>query len=85
MLKISGLELKDHAPTLRLEGQVIGPWVEELRGMCERLLSQCQPLTLDLAGVSFLDRDGITLLRGLVARHVALINRSPFVAEQLRG
>ena len=85
MLKISGLELKDHAPTLRLEGQVIGPWVEELRGVCERLLSQRQPLTLDLAGVSFLDRDGITLLRGLVARHVALINRSPFVAEQLRG
>ena len=85
MLKISGLELKDHAPTLRLEGQVIGPWVEELRGVCERLLAQGQPLTLDLAGVSFLDRDGITLLRGLAARHVALINRSPFVAEQLRG
>jgi hypothetical protein len=84
MLKISGLKSGDHARTLRLEGQVIGPWVEELRGVCERLLTEGQPLTLDLASVSFLDRDGITLLRRLAARHVALINRSPFVAEQLR-
>jgi hypothetical protein len=43
MLKISGLELEDQARTLRLDGQVIGPWVEELRGVCERLLSQRQP------------------------------------------
>jgi hypothetical protein len=84
MLKISGLKSGDHARTLRLEGQVIEPWVEELRGVCERLLTEGQPLTLDLASVSFLDRDGITLLRRLAARHVALINRSPFVAEQLR-
>jgi hypothetical protein len=84
MLKISGPESGDHPRTLRLAGQVIGPWVEALRGVCEQLLAEGQPLTLDLAGVSFLDRDGIALLRRLAARHVALINRSPFVAEQLR-
>ncbi len=85
MLKISCSKSGDNVQTLRLEGHVSGPWVAELRGVCERLLTQGQPLTLDLAGVSFLDQDGIILLRGLAARHVALINRSPFVAEQLRG
>jgi ABC-type transporter Mla MlaB component len=85
MLKISCSESGDNAQTLRLEGHVSGPWVEELRGVCERLLAQGQQLTLDLAGVSFLDLDGITLVRGLAARHVALFNRSPFVAEQFRG
>jgi hypothetical protein len=84
MLKISCSESVDNAQTLRLEGHVSGPWVEALRGVCERLLALGQQLTLDLAGVSFLDRDGITLVWGLAARHVALINRSPFVAEQLR-
>ena len=84
-ISISCSELGDNVQTLRLEGHVSGPWVEELRGVCERLLAQGQQPTLDLAGVSFLDRDGITLVRGLAARHVALINRSPFVAEQLRG
>jgi hypothetical protein len=85
MLKISCSESGDNAQTLQLEGHVSGPWVEELRGVSERLLAQGQQLTLDLAGVSFLDQDGIALVRGLAARHVALLNRSPFVAEQLRG
>ena len=85
MLKISYMESMDNARTLRLDGQVIGPWVEELRNVCERLLSEGKRLTLDLAGVSFIDREGVSLLWSLAARQVGLINRSRFVAEQLRG
>ena len=85
MLKISCMESMDNARTLRLDGQVIGPWVEELRSVCERLLTQGNQLTLDLAGVSFIDREGVSLLWTLAARQVELINRSRFVAEQLRG
>jgi hypothetical protein len=55
MLKISCSESGDNAQTLRLEGHVSGPWVEALRGVCERRRALGQPLTLDLAGVAFLD------------------------------
>jgi len=84
MLKIAIIETSGQAVTLRLEGRVIGPWVEELRRSCEGALGRGGRLTLDLAHVSFIDRHGIALFQDLGDRRVALRNCSPFVAEQLR-
>ncbi len=85
MLRISLVESPGRTITLRLEGQVTGPWVPELRRSCDRALAGGDGLTLDLAGVSFLDADGITLLRSLADRRVALTSCSPFVTQQLKG
>jgi anti-anti-sigma regulatory factor len=84
MLRISFIESADHRVALRLEGQIAGPWIEELRNSCERLLTQGKRLTLDLADLSFVDCDGIALLRALAERRVALANCSRFVAELLK-
>ena len=72
MLKIAIIETSGQAVTLRLEGRVIGPWVEELRRSCERALDRGGRLTLDLAHVSFIDRDGIALFRDLGDHRVAM-------------
>ena len=85
MLKIAQLEETPGRQTLRLEGQVIGPWVEELRRSCERILEAGGAVTLDLADVSFVDREGVALVHTLAGRQVTLLNSSPFVAEQLKG
>ncbi len=85
MLKIVYSETSRNNPTLQLEGQVVGPWVEELRRSCEAILSAGDKLILDLSEVSFLDRDGIDLVRSLTNRNVALLNCSRFVVEQLRA
>ena len=69
---------------LRLEGQIIGPWVDELHRTCDRLLGG-RALTLDLSHVSFVERRGIELLRELGDRGVPLIHCTPFVAEQLKA
>ena len=84
MLKIVFLGTAD-ATTLRLEGRVIGPWVDELRRSCERMLMTSTTLALDASEVSFVDRDGVRLLRSLISRGVALQHCSPFVAEQLKA
>ena len=84
MLKIVLIEDKSDR-ILRLEGRVIGPWVDELRRSCEPVLASGARLTLDLFEVSFIDRDGIDLFRSLREREVALTNCSPFVAEQLKA
>ena len=89
MLRITLVESPGSAAVLRLEGRIIGPWVGELGRACERVLVQTDArLTLDLAGVSFMDGDGIALVRSLLsrdARDVTVTNGSPFVAEQLRA
>jgi hypothetical protein len=85
VLRISRVPSLDATVTLRLEGQVRGPWVEELRSMCDQVLATESALSLDFTDVSFLDRQGVALCRRLRARHVALLHYSPFVAEQLKG
>ncbi len=85
MLKIENPLAAGGSVTLRLEGRVIGPWVEELRQSCEPVLAGGARLALDLSGVSFVDRDGVVLLRSLERRQVALLNCSGFVAELLRA
>jgi len=39
MLKISQAGKANHSVTLKLEGRVVGPWVGELRQICEALLT----------------------------------------------
>ena len=85
MLKIDQLKTTSGTTTLKLEGQIIGPWVEELRRSCELFFtSPGTTLTLDVAGVSFVALDGIRLLERLVSRGVAVVNSSPFLVEQLK-
>jgi anti-anti-sigma regulatory factor len=90
MLRISATATTDEQPALlRLAGHVSGPWVEELRRACGQILgtngSHSNRLVLDLAEVSFIDADGVTLFQELTARRVLVTNCSPFVAEQLKG
>lgn len=85
VLKIQLFDQQDGTVMLQLAGRVIGPWVGELSRSCERVLKYGGTLSVDLGGVSFVDRHGVEFLRGLRGRRVALVNCSPFVAEQLKG
>jgi anti-anti-sigma regulatory factor len=86
MLRISEVTENGVGPmTLRLEGHVTGPWVGELLRVCTERLGHRRALILDLAGVAFLDSDGIALFGDLASRQVIFRNASPFIAEQLRG
>ena len=81
------IELHDKigAVTLELAGRVVGPWVDELNRSCERVLGVGETLSVDLGGVSFVDRAGVELLLRLRGRRVSLVNCPPFVAEQLKA
>ncbi|HYB43887.1 MAG TPA: hypothetical protein VEL75_19055 [Candidatus Methylomirabilis sp.] len=85
MLRIVLDELPDRRVTLHLEGQVLGPWVEELSRTCAPILAGGAELSLDLSSVSFVSREGVELLWNLRDRRVSLLRCSRFVAEQLRA
>jgi ABC-type transporter Mla MlaB component len=83
MMRISVVESSSRAVTLRLEGEVKGGWVGELRQSCESVLSRGIVLALDMTGVSFIDHEGVALFHILRDRDVILRNASSFVAEIL--
>ena len=85
MLKISKVGKANHSVILKLEGRVVGPWVSELRQVCETLLSEGQALKLDLSDVTFADAAGVTVLSNFKSRGATFKNCSPFMEEQLKS
>lgn len=84
MLRITN-STKDGIAWLKLEGKLVGPWVVECRSACARDASLGRRLALDLSEVTFVDADGVHLLRQLVEQGVDIPVRSNFVAELLRS
>jgi ABC-type transporter Mla MlaB component len=84
VLKISIISDSDQAVQFQLEGNLVGPWVEELRKLSDEALSQQKNVSLDLEKVWFVDARGVTLLRDLAKRQVSELNCSQFVSQQLK-
>jgi anti-anti-sigma regulatory factor len=82
MLKITNDQNAGRGAVLRLEGQVAGRWVNELRLACsDRGITA--PLTLDLKNVTFIDAAGVAFFDE-VWTDITVINCSLFVAVQLK-
>jgi anti-anti-sigma regulatory factor len=84
MLKITRAVLSEKEISLQLDGRVSGQWVGLLRETAESVLEEGVGLTVDLKNISFIDCEGIALLRNLIQRGVRHTNPPLFVAEQIR-
>jgi len=71
--------------TLKLEGRIVGQWVNELKKECKKYMDKRSKLSLDLFGVTFIDDQGIKMLRAMVGDQVDLIRCSLFLSELLEN
>jgi ABC-type transporter Mla MlaB component len=85
MLRISATDRLDSGTRLRLEGALMGPWVDELDSACARAAEAGGRVELDLSQVGFIDRDGVALLRRLMDRGAIVLSCSHFVCAQLQA
>lgn len=85
MLKISKAESSKEQTVLQLEGKVSGCWIEEMERACDLALKEGGLVRLDLANVTFADRNGVKALLELKKRKVTLANCSLFLTEQLKA
>ena len=84
MLKITVAVLTTKGITLQLDGRLAGRWVELLRDTATSGLDEGLSVQVDLRNVSFIDCEGIALLKSLIDRGVRHVNAPLFVAEQIR-
>ena len=86
MLRITVVESSARAVTLRVEGRVAGPWVEELRTTCN-VHTGPDPvqLYLELEDVSFVDASGVAYLKQLREQGVEFFRVSPFLTELFKN
>ncbi len=66
--------------TLKLEGKLAGPWVEELKDIC-RSGSAAEAVLVDLIGVSFVDASGKDLLAQMYQGGADFIADSPLMKQ----
>ena len=84
MLKITTAVLSKQEITLQLDGRVTGQWVELLRESAKSVLDQGAMLNIDLKNISYVDCEGIALMKDLIRLGARHINPPLFVAEQIK-
>jgi anti-anti-sigma regulatory factor len=74
MLKITTLTNAE-STTLKLEGRLAGPWVQELEQCWDSLVGMTtnHPLSVDLSAVTYVDSDGKGLLKKIHQQGAKLI------------
>lgn len=84
MLKITPSSSSPTHVTLRLEGRVLGPWVDIFQTSCRDALARYDRVTVDLTDVSFVDAAGVAALRELDSGRVSVTGCRGFIAHMLR-
>ena len=84
MLKISRNDRDSIHTTLRLEGRVTQAELSELERTRKESQKEGGRLVLDLSGVSFVDREGVTALNCMRRDGIIITGCSPFVGELLK-
>jgi hypothetical protein len=86
MLRITVVESSPRVTTLRVEGRIAGPWVEELRTACNiHTSSNPVQLYLELEDVSFVDPAGVACLKQLEDQGVRFARVSSFLTELFKN
>jgi hypothetical protein len=83
MLKITRLFPKGRGLTIRLEGELLGPWVGSVRDACAVRGRRRRRLRLDLVAVTYVDAAGVQLLHDLAAEGAEITACSSFVGALL--
>jgi hypothetical protein len=84
-LRITREEESGPRAELRLEGRLVAEWVGLLERECLGVLRSRGAMSLDLAGVNFVDRAGVRTLARLSRAGVEIRCRSGPVASVLEG
>ena len=84
VIRISEARVGEREATLKLAGRLGAASIPELERVCERLFGEAVRVVIDVADVSFVDREALRSLRNLRLRGAAFANGNAFVTEQLK-
>jgi ABC-type transporter Mla MlaB component len=84
MMRITRMVGNDSVDTLKLEGKLQGPWVDEARDACALSAAQASRTCLDLSGLTFADGEGAALLRELIRSGAQVVGCSSYLSELLQ-
>ena len=85
MLRITRITGTLPTQTIRLEGKLLRPCVDEVRKACASGTNPAGRTSLNLSALTFVDAAGEELLRELIGQGIEVVACSSYVAELLRA
>lgn len=85
MLRLTRIAGTHRSQTFKLEGKLLGPWVDEVSRACAAGAGPSSQINLDLSALIFVDTAGERLLRDLIARGIEVVACSSYVRELLQA
>jgi len=83
VLRITKTSENGSPVTLKLEGKIHADWVSLLEQECQTLVREKKDVLLDFSQVTYLDADGVELVRALPTRRIRIIHAPAFIQELL--
>lgn len=80
MLRITEIKNSNGQIVLQLEGKIANSWIVELTKQCYSVLAYQKEVILDLSKVSYVDQQGICVLKVLLKENVKISNCSLFLS-----
>ncbi len=85
MLRLTRIAGTHRVKAIKLEGKLLGPWVDEVSKVCAADTDPSGRIDLDLSALIFVDAAGERLLRDLIAQGIQVVACSSYIAELLRS
>ena len=83
MVRITTLTDDGQSIRLKVEGRIVGSWVSELDQACRSLRVQKKMVLLDFSSVSFIDRQGVEVVKRIVGDRFEILGASGLVQALL--
>lgn len=84
MLRITEVFNDDKSIGLKLEGQLVGTWTPELERIClYHRDEENKTIALDFSDVTFIDKNGVKMLKKIKDERIKIINCPLFIRSLL--
>ena len=83
MVRITRKDPVAGTTTMAVEGRIVSEWIEVVETECQGLLSQGQHVLLDFSGVTFVEAEGVRMIRRLLHNGCGVVNGPPFIQQLL--
>jgi anti-anti-sigma regulatory factor len=79
VFKLTTVTIGESEAVLTLEGRLTSEWVAELARTTATAMTQATHVTLELSGLTFVDANGVAMLRDAAERGARLTGGSTFI------